>query len=95
MLIKYKTEPVNGPLRPATVVFLSAGPDAIDGREELSSFRVLLHPHLASGAFRGGYLDCLPLHYPPDTWLLLVGLGKSEALTETRVLEAAETLGFG
>ncbi|MDR1487720.1 MAG: leucyl aminopeptidase [Deltaproteobacteria bacterium] len=89
MQIKFKSEPINGPVKPATVIFLTQGEeDPFDNRKELASFRILLNPHLTSGVFKACHLDVLTLFFAPDTWLVVVGLGKEEALTEAKLMEA-------
>jgi leucyl aminopeptidase len=87
--IKYKCEQVNGLIRPATALFLFSGQDSLDDRGELASFRGLAQPHLKSGAFKGGYLDVLPLFQGREGWLLLAGLGPADKFSEARLLEAA------
>jgi leucyl aminopeptidase len=93
LALRYKCEPLSGLAKPATVVFLPSGPDALDRQEELSALRPLVQPHLASGAFKGGFLDALPLYAAPDSWLVLVGLDRLEDLGEGRLLEAAAKAG--
>ena len=93
MNLKYKCEPLAGPIRPATVVFLPAGADALERCEDLVRLKSLVQPHLSSGAFAGGHLDSLPLCASPDSWLVLCGLGRLEELSEARLLEAAAKAG--
>jgi leucyl aminopeptidase len=92
MNLKYKCEPLSAPARPATVVFLPSGADALDRIEGLSPLKSLVQPHLASGAFSGGHLDSLPLS-SGDGWLVLVGLGPLEDLSEERLVAAAAKAG--
>jgi leucyl aminopeptidase len=89
MNLKYKCEPLGGPPKPAAAVFLPSGNDALERLDGLSALRALIQPHLASGAFKGAHLEVLPLWTAPDGWLVLVGLGPLEALSEARLLEAA------
>ncbi|MDR1297598.1 MAG: leucyl aminopeptidase family protein [Deltaproteobacteria bacterium] len=89
MNLKYKCEPVNGPQKPGTAVFLTSGPRALDERPELGSFRLLLRPHLASGAFKGGALETMSLWLGEGGWLLLVGLGDGKKITEGSLVDAA------
>ena len=93
MNLRYKCEPLSGPAKPATVVFLPSGADALERFDELSQLKALIQPHLSSGAFKGSFLDSLPLYASPDTWLVLMGLGNLEALSEARLLEAAAKAG--
>jgi leucyl aminopeptidase len=94
MNLRYKCEPLGGPVKPAAAVFLPAGADsAARCCGELSALRPLIQPHLSSGAFKGGHLDVLPLWTPQDCWLVLVGLGPLESLGEARLLEAAAKAG--
>ncbi|MDR1656221.1 MAG: leucyl aminopeptidase [Deltaproteobacteria bacterium] len=93
MIFKYKCEPFNGPVKPATVVFLPIGPDSIDRTDGLASFRLLIQPHLTSGAFKGQHLEALPLFGSQDTWLVIIGLGPLEKLTEAGLLAAAAQAG--
>ncbi|MDR2455193.1 MAG: leucyl aminopeptidase [Deltaproteobacteria bacterium] len=93
MTLKYKCEPLGGPAKPATAVFLPAGADCLERFDELSALKPLIQPHLASGAFKGGYLDALSLYPAADCWLVLIGLGRLEELTEARLLEAAAKAG--
>ncbi|MDR3204022.1 MAG: leucyl aminopeptidase [Deltaproteobacteria bacterium] len=92
MNIEFKREPVDGLVKPATVVFLTPGEEALESREEISSIKPFLRDHLFSGAFKGEYLDSLPL-YLNGGWLVAVGLGQGARLTEERYIEAAAQAG--
>ncbi|MDR1546318.1 MAG: leucyl aminopeptidase [Deltaproteobacteria bacterium] len=87
MNLKYLAEALAGPLRPGLILFLRSGAQALADRPELAAFQPLVQPHLTTGAFKGGFLDFLPLHVQ-DGWLLLIGLGDLASLTEERLLEA-------
>ncbi|MDR1084378.1 MAG: leucyl aminopeptidase [Deltaproteobacteria bacterium] len=92
MIFKFDSEIINGPIRPATVIFLASGPQSLKDRPELASFRLTVQPLLAAGSFKGNYLETLPLYFPEhENWLVLVGLGEYEKLSTTRLLEAAAT----
>jgi leucyl aminopeptidase len=90
MNIKYKVDHMNGPAKPCTVIFLTQDPGNLDQRPELSSFRRIIQPILTTEAFRGEFLECRAVsNAQVDCWLILVGLGKAEELSEGRLLECA------
>jgi leucyl aminopeptidase len=90
MIFKYNSEIINGPVRPATVIFLTQGQQSLKDRPELASFRLTVQPLLAAGSFKGTYLETLPLYFPEhENWLVLVGLGDYEKLSANRILDAA------
>ncbi|MDR1576652.1 MAG: leucyl aminopeptidase [Deltaproteobacteria bacterium] len=92
MIFKYNSDLINGPVKPATVIFLTEGPNSLKDRPELASFRLTVQQLLATGSFKGKYLETLPLFFPDhDNWLILVGLGEYEKLSPPRVMEAGAT----
>ncbi|MDR0548303.1 MAG: leucyl aminopeptidase [Deltaproteobacteria bacterium] len=92
MIFKYSSELINGPVRPATVIFLTYGPGSLKDRPELASFRLTVQQLLATNSFKGDYLETLPLYFPErENWLVLVGLGPNETLSANHLLEAAAT----
>jgi leucyl aminopeptidase len=92
MIFKYSSDLINGPVRPATVIFLTEGPGSLKDRPELASFRLTVQQLLATSSFKGNYLETLPLYFPErENWLVLVGLGPDEKLTANRLLEAGAT----
>ncbi|MDR2141915.1 MAG: leucyl aminopeptidase [Deltaproteobacteria bacterium] len=92
MIFKHNSDLINGPVRPATIIFLTQGPDSLKDRPELASFRLTIQQLLANGSFKGKYLETLPLYFPEhENWLILVGLGEYDKLSANRVLEAGAT----
>ncbi|MDR2422472.1 MAG: hypothetical protein LBE01_03765, partial [Deltaproteobacteria bacterium] len=92
MIFKYSADLINGPVRPATVIFLTHGPNSLKDRPELASFRLTVQQLLVTGSFKGNYLESLPLYFPEhENWLILIGLGEYEKLTTSRMQEAAAT----
>ncbi|MDR2350994.1 MAG: leucyl aminopeptidase family protein [Deltaproteobacteria bacterium] len=90
MNFKYKNDLMNGPVRPGTAIFLFEGDGLPEKRPELSSFRRCFGTLLESGTYAGRHLETVTLYFPvDDTFLVLVGLGKREELTEARLMEAA------
>ncbi|MDR1606825.1 MAG: leucyl aminopeptidase [Deltaproteobacteria bacterium] len=89
MLFKYNSDILNGPIKPATVFYLTQGPDSLKDRPELASFRLTIQQLLATGAFKGEYLEKLPLYFPEnDNWLIMIGLGDYEKIIPHRLHEA-------
>jgi leucyl aminopeptidase len=90
MNIKYKVEHMNGPAKPGTIIFLTEDSGTLDSRPELSSFRRIIQPLMNSEAFKGEYMQSVAILNPAeDHCLIVVGLGRSESLSEGRLIEAA------
>ncbi|MDR2459952.1 MAG: leucyl aminopeptidase family protein [Deltaproteobacteria bacterium] len=89
MNFRYKNDHMNGPQKPATVIFLYDLPGNLESRTEISSFRRYFNPLMDSGAYKGKFLECVNFYTPfkDEAWLILVGLGKPEDLTEARMIE--------
>jgi leucyl aminopeptidase len=79
---------MNGPVKPCTVIFLYQNPGNLEDRPELVSFRRYLGPLLSSCSFQGKFLESTTLFLPKeDAWIVCVGLGKEEQITEARLID--------
>ncbi|MDR1165813.1 MAG: leucyl aminopeptidase [Deltaproteobacteria bacterium] len=90
MSFKYRNDHMNGPLKPATVIFLYQNSGSLESRPELASFRRYLGPLLSNGSFGGDYLETLSvLIAKEETWLVPMGLGDPDAIDEIKLIDAS------
>jgi leucyl aminopeptidase len=90
MNFRYKNDHMNGPVKPGTAIFLHEDESSVDKRPEIASFRRYFLPILEAGSFSGKFLENVNLFLPrEETWLFLIGLGKSEQMTEARLIDCA------